>query len=256
MIEVKDLTKSFGDKTVLYDINATFETGKTNLIIGQSGSGKTVLMNNLVGLLTPTSGEILYDGRNFVNMSKKEKVMMRREMGMIFQGAALFDSMTVLENVRFPLDMFSNMNARERDHRAMECIDRVNLNGAENKYPNEISGGMQKRVAIARAIVLNPKYLFCDEPNSGLDPKTSLVIDKLLSEITQEYNITTIVNTHDMNSVMGIGETIIFIYKGHKEWEGTKDQVMGATNKRLNDFIFASDLLKKVKANYNEEESK
>lgn len=253
MIEVKNLTKSFEDKTVLYDINAIFETGKTNLIIGQSGSGKTVLMNNLVGLLTPTSGEILYDGRNFVTMNKKEKVAMRREMGMIFQGAALFDSMSVLENVRFPLDMFSNMNSRERDRRAMECIERVNLNGAENKYPNEISGGMQKRVAIARAIVLNPKYLFCDEPNSGLDPKTSLVIDGLLSEITKEYNITTIINTHDMNSVMGIGENIIFIYKGRKEWEGTKDDVMGATNQRLNDFIFASDLLKKVKTAYNEE---
>lgn len=247
MIEIKHLTKSFGDKTVLNDINTVFETGKTNLIIGQSGSGKTVLMKNLVGLLTPTSGEVLYDGRNFITMDKKDKVLMRREMGMIFQGAALFDSMTVLENVRFPLDMFSNMNSRERNRRAMECIDRVNLVGAEHKYPNEISGGMQKRVAIARAIVLNPKYLFCDEPNSGLDPKTSLVIDKLLSDITKEYNITTIINTHDMNSVMGIGETIIFIYKGHKEWQGTKDDVMGATNQKLNDFIFASDLLKKVK---------
>lgn len=252
MIEIKHLTKSFGDKTVLNDINTVFETGKTNLIIGQSGSGKTVLMKNLVGLLTPTSGEVLYDGRNFITMDKKDKVLMRREMGMIFQGAALFDSMTVLENVRFPLDMFSNMNSRERDRRAMECIDRVNLVGAENKFPNEISGGMQKRVAIARAIVLNPKYLFCDEPNSGLDPKTSLVIDKLLSDITKEYNITTIINTHDMNSVMGIGETIIFIYKGHKEWQGTKDDVMGATNQKLNDFIFASDLLKKVKENYKE----
>jgi phospholipid/cholesterol/gamma-HCH transport system ATP-binding protein len=252
MIEIKHLTKSFGDKTVLNDINTVFETGKTNLIIGQSGSGKTVLMKNLVGLLTPTSGEVLYDGRNFITMDKKDKVLMRREMGMIFQGAALFDSMTVLENVRFPLDMFSNMNSRERDRRAMECIDRVNLVGAEHKYPNEISGGMQKRVAIARAIVLNPKYLFCDEPNSGLDPKTSLVIDKLLSDITKEYNITTIINTHDMNSVMGIGETIIFIYKGHKEWQGTKDDVMGATNQKLNDFIFASDLLKKVKENYKE----
>ena len=252
MIEIKHLTKSFGDKTVLNDINTVFETGKTNLIIGQSGSGKTVLMKNLVGLLTPTSGEVLYDGRNFITMDKKDKVLMRREMGMIFQGAALFDSMTVLENVRFPLDMFSNMNSRERNRRAMECIDRVNLVGAEHKYPNEISGGMQKRVAIARAIVLNPKYLFCDEPNSGLDPKTSLVIDKLLSDITKEYNITTIINTHDMNSVMGIGETIIFIYKGHKEWQGTKDDVMGATNQKLNDFIFASDLLKKVKENYKE----
>ena len=203
MIEVKHLYKSFGDKDVLKDINAVFEDGKTNLIIGQSGSGKTVLMKNLVGLLTPTSGEVLYDGRNFVAMTKQEKVFMRREMGMIFQSAALFDSLNVLENVMFPLDMFSSMSSRERDRRAMECIERVNLKGAETKYPDEISGGMQKRVAIARAIVLNPKYLFCDEPNSGLDPKTSLVIDRLLSDITHDYGITTIINTHDMNSVMG-----------------------------------------------------
>ena len=254
MIEIKHLTKSFEDKTVLKDINATFETGKTNLIIGQSGSGKTVLVKNLVGLLTPTKGEVLYDGRNFVTMTKRERVMMRREMGMIFQGAALFDSQTVLEKVRFPLDMFSNMTARERDRRAMECLERVNLKDAGDKYPEEISGGMQKRVAIARAIVLNPKYLFCDEPNSGLDPKTSLVIDNLLSEITKEYNITTIINTHDMNSVMGIGENIIFIYKGHKEWEGTKDDVMNSTNKKLNDFVFASDLFRKVKQAANEGE--
>ena len=247
MIEVKHLTKSFEDKTVLNDINAVFETGKTNLIIGQSGSGKTVLMKNLVGLLDPTSGDVFYDDRNFVKMSKKEKVLMRREMGMIFQGAALFDSLTVLENVRFPLDMFSSMNAKERDRRTMECLERVRLLDAKDKYPGEISGGMQKRVAIARAIVLNPKYLFCDEPNSGLDPKTSLVIDNLLSEITKEFNITTIINTHDMNSVMGIGENIIFIYKGHKEWQGTKDDVMGATNKKLNDLVFASDLFRKVK---------
>ena len=247
MIEVKHLTKSFEDKTVLNDINAVFETGKTNLIIGQSGSGKTVLMKNLVGLLDPTSGDVFYDDRNFVKMSKKEKVLMRREMGMIFQGAALFDSLTVLENVRFPLDMFSSMNAKERDRRSMECLERVNLLDAKDKFPGEISGGMQKRVAIARAIVLNPKYLFCDEPNSGLDPKTSLVIDNLLSEITKEFNITTIINTHDMNSVMGIGENIIFIYKGHKEWQGTKDDVMGATNKKLNDLVFASDLFRKVK---------
>lgn len=251
MIEIKHLTKSFEDKTVLDDISATFETGKTNLIIGQSGSGKTVLMKNLVGLLTPTSGEVLYDGRNFLSLGKRGKETLHREMGMIFQSAALFDSMSVLENVRFPLDMFANMTARERDRRAMECIERVNLKGAESKFPDEISGGMQKRVAIARSIVLNPKYLFCDEPNSGLDPKTSLVIDQLLSAITKEYNITTIINTHDMNSVMGIGENIIFIYKGRKEWEGTKDDVMGATNERLNDFIFASDLLKKAREAYN-----
>ena len=247
MIEVKNLTKSFGDKTVLRGINARFETGKTNLIIGQSGSGKTVLMKNLVGLLHPTSGEVLYDGRDFVGMTKREQVMMRREMGMIFQGAALFDSMSVRDNVQFPLDMFSSLNYADRVRRAEECLDRVNLVEAANKYPDEISGGMQKRVAIARAIVLNPKYLCCDEPNSGLDPQTSLVIDHLLSDITHEYGITTIINTHDMNSVMGIGENIIFIYKGTKEWQGVSADIMGSTNERLTDFIFASDLLKKMK---------
>lgn len=256
MIEVKNLTKSFGDKTVLDNVSMVFETGKTNLIIGQSGSGKTVLMKNLVGLLNPTSGDVLYDGRNFVQLSKKEKVLMRREMGMIFQGAALFDSLSVLENVMFPLDMFSNLNYRERVKRAQDCLDRVNLVEAQAKFPGEISGGMQKRVAIARAIVLNPKYLFCDEPNSGLDPKTSLVIDELLSGITKDYNMTTIINTHDMNSVMGIGENICFIYKGHKEWQGTKDDVMSSTNEKLNDLVFASDLFRKVKAVEMEEERK
>ena len=247
MIEVRNLTKSFGDKVVLDKINVTFETGKTNLIIGQSGSGKTVLMKNLVGLLQPTSGEVLYDDRDFTRMSKKEKVLMRREMGMIFQSAALFDSLNVLENVMFPLDMFSTMNYRERVKRAQECLDRVNLIEAQQKYPGEISGGMQKRVAIARAIVMNPKYLFCDEPNSGLDPKTSLVIDELLSGITKDYNMTTIINTHDMNSVMGIGENICFIYQGHKEWQGNKNEVMTSTNEKLNDLVFASDLFRKVK---------
>ena len=204
-------------------------------------------MKNIVGLLDPTKGEILYDDRNFVAMTKNEKVMLRREMGMIFKSAALFDSMSVLENVMFPLDMFSSMNYRERVKRAQECLDRVNLIEAQQKYPGELSGGMQKRVAIARAIALNPKYLFCDEPNSGLDPKTSLVIDDLLHSITQEYSTTTIINTHDMNSVMGIGENIIFIYKGTAAWNGTKDEIMTSTNKKLNDFIFASDLFKKVK---------
>jgi len=247
MIEVKNLYKSFEGKEVLKDISTVFENGKTNLIIGRSGSGKTVLMKNLVGLLDPTSGQVLYDGRDFVRMSKHEKVMMRREMGMIFQSAALFDSLTVLENVMFPLDMFSTMNLRERTKRAMECLDRVNLDGAEEKFPGEISGGMQKRVAIARAIALNPKYLFCDEPNSGLDPKTSLIIDDLLQGITKEFNITTIINTHDMNSVMGIGENIIFIYEGEKEWQGESSQIMKSTNERLTDFIFASDLLKNMR---------
>ena len=247
MIEVKNLYKSFDDIEVLKDISTVFEDGKTNLIIGQSGSGKTVLMKNLVGLFEPTRGQILYDGRDFVNMSKKEKVHMRREMGMIFQSAALFDSLTVLENVMFPLDMFSSMTLRERQRRAMDCLARVNLVGAEEKYPGEISGGMQKRVAIARAISLNPKYLFCDEPNSGLDPKTSLVIDELLHSITQEFQTTTIINTHDMNSVMGIGENIIFIYEGRKEWQGESSQIMNSTNKLLTDFIFASDLLKEMR---------
>ena len=247
MIEIQHLYKSFGDKEVLKDINAKFEDGKTNLIIGQSGSGKTVLMKNIVGLLEPTSGHILYDGRDFVSMNKHEKVRMRREMGMIFQSAALFDSLSVLENVMFPLDMFSSMNYRERVKRAQDCLDRVNLIDAQHKFPGEISGGMQKRVAIARAIVLNPKYLFCDEPNSGLDPHTSLVIDELLSSITKEFDITTIINTHDMNSVMGIGENINFIYQGRNEWQGTKDDVMGSTNEKLNDLVFASDLFKKVK---------
>ena len=253
MIEVKNLTKKFGDKTVLDNISVQFETGKTNLIIGQSGSGKTVLMKNLVGLLEPTSGQVLYDGRDFVHMNKNEKVMMRREMGMIFQSAALFDSLNVLENVMFPLDMFSNLNYKERVKRAQECLDRVNLIEAQQKFPGEISGGMQKRVAIARAIVMNPKYLFCDEPNSGLDPKTSLVIDELLSGITKEYGITTIINTHDMNSVMGIGENIVFIADGRKEWQGDKDSVISSRNKKLNDLVFASDLFKKVREVEREE---
>ena len=249
MIEVSHLYKSFEDKDVLKDICAVFENGKTNLIIGQSGSGKTVLMKNIVGLLTPTKGQVLYDGRDFTAMTKQQQVELRREMGMIFQSAALFDSQTVLENVMFPLDMFSNMNYRERVKRAQDCLDRVNLTDAGAKYPGEISGGMQKRVAIARAIALNPKYLLCDEPNSGLDPKTSLVIDELIHSITKEYNTTTIINTHDMNSVLGIGESIIFIYQGNEEWRGTKDDVLTSDNKLLSDFIFASDLLKKVKEN-------
>ena len=256
MIEVRNLYKSFEEyapdgtkskKDVLKDISTTFDDGITNLIIGQSGSGKTVLMKNLVGLLEPSSGQVLYDGRDFVSMSKQEKVEMRREMGMIFQSAALFDSMTVLENVMFPLDMFSQMTLRERQRRAKDCLDRVNLTDADQKYPGEISGGMQKRVAIARAIALQPKYLFCDEPNSGLDPKTSLVIDDLLHSITHEYKMTTIINTHDMNSVMGIGENIIFIYEGHKEWQGQSGQIMDSDNSRLTDFIFASGLQKKMR---------
>jgi phospholipid/cholesterol/gamma-HCH transport system ATP-binding protein len=247
MIEIKGIHKSFEDKKVLIDINAVFDDGKTNLIIGQSGSGKTVLIKCIVGLLAPEKGEILYDRRNFPDMGKREKKTLRREMGMIFQSAALFDSMSVLDNVMFPLNMFGNDTLRERTQRAMFCLERVNLLEAKDKFPGEISGGMQKRVAIARAIVLKPKYLFCDEPNSGLDPKTSLVIDELIRDITQEYNMTTIINTHDMNSVMNIGEKILFIYQGYKEWEGTKDDIFTSNNQRLNDFIFASDLFRKVK---------
>ena len=247
MIEVQSLTKSFEGRTVLRDISAHFAEGQTNLIIGQSGSGKTVLMKCIVGLFAPTQGRILYDGRDFVNMTKRERALLRREMGMIFQSAALFDSMTVLENVMFPLDMFSNLTLRDRQRRASQCLERVNLGDAGQKYPDEISGGMQKRVAIARAIALNPKYLFCDEPNSGLDPKTSLVIDALIHDITVEYKMTTIVNTHDMNSVVGIGDSILFIKDGREEWRGNKTQVMGADNQALVDFIFASDLLRKAR---------
>ncbi len=247
MIEVKHLYKSFEDKDVLKDINTVFHTGKTNLIIGQSGSGKTVLMKCLVGLLRPEQGELLYDGRDIVKMNKKERKKLRTEMGMLFQSAALFDSMTVLENVMFPLDMFSNMTVRDRIRRAMFCLDRVNLTDAKKKYPSEISGGMQKRVAIARAIALNPKYLFCDEPNSGLDPRTSLVIDDLIHSITHEFQMTTIINTHDMNSVMGIGENIAFINHGVKDWEGTSKDVFTSDSESLNEFVFASDLFKKIR---------
>ena len=247
MIELKQIRKAFDGREVLKGIDAVFEDGKTNLIIGQSGSGKTVLIKNVVGLYVPTSGQVLYDGRDINAMTKKEKALIHREMGMIFQSAALFDSMSVLENVMFPLDMFSDMNTADRVKRAKYCLSRVNLAGAEDKLPGEISGGMQKRAAIARAIALNPKYLFCDEPNSGLDPKTSIVIDQLIHSITTEYNMTTVVNTHDMNSVMGIGEKIIYLANGVKEWEGTKDQIMSSTNESLNSFIFASDLFRKVK---------
>lgn len=251
MIEVKDVVKSFDGKTVLHGINATFYDGKTNLIIGQSGSGKTVLMKSLVGLLTPDRGEILYDGRDIVKMDEEQRKDLRMEIGMLFQGSALFDSETVLGNVMFPLVMFSKMSQGEIRDRAEFCIERVNLKGAGDKYPSEISGGMQKRVAIARAIALNPKYLFCDEPNSGLDPRTSIVIDELLSDITKEYNITTIINTHDMNSVLGIGENIIFINKGHVGWVGNKDLIFNTDNEALNDFVFATRLFQDVKEYVN-----
>ena len=247
MIQLEKLSKSFADKDVLHGIDSTFSSGNCNLIIGRSGSGKTVLMKCIVGLFEPTGGRVLYDGRDFCRMSKRERTMLRREMGMIFQNAALFDSMTVLENVMFPLDMFSADSYKDRRRRAEFCLDRVGLADALQKFPGEISGGMQKRVAIARAIALKPKYLFCDEPNSGLDPKTSLVIDELIYGITKETGTVTVMNTHDMNSVMGIGDHILFIHQGDKEWEGTKDEVLGSDNRRLSDFIFASDFLKKVR---------
>ena len=247
MIEVKHLTKSFDGKEVLHDISARFDSGKTNLIIGQSGSGKTVLMKCIVGLVRPEEGEILYDGRDFLKMSGKQVKKLRQEIGMLFQGSALFDSETVLGNVMFPLTMFSDMSREEMLDRAHFCLERVNLQGAEDKFPSEISGGMQKRVAIARAIALNPKYLFCDEPNSGLDPKTSILIDELLHDITHEYNITTIINTHYMNSVLGIGENIVFINKGYREWVGDKKRIFTTTSEALNDFVFATRLFQEVK---------
>lgn len=249
MIEVKNISKSFDGKQILTDVSADFFEGKVNQIIGKSGSGKTVLMKCVIGLFRVDSGSILYDGRNITQMSNNEIKRLRQEMGMLFQGSALFDSMSVLGNVLFPLRMFASMTAAEMDERARFCLNRVNL--APEKYnlmPGEISGGMQKRVAIARAIALNPKYLFCDEPNSGLDPVTSLVIDKLIREITIEYNITTIVNTHDMNSIMDTGDQIILIDSGKQVWEGSKDSIFTSDNRYLADFVFASDLFKKIKA--------
>ena len=247
MIEVKNVVKSFDDKTILHGVSAKFHTGKTNLIIGQSGSGKTVLMKSIVGLVIPEQGEILYDGRDLLQMNGDQIKELRKEIGMLFQGSALFDSETVLGNVMFPLIMFTKMSQAEMRDRALFCLERVNLKGADKKYPSELSGGMQKRVAIARAIALNPKYLFCDEPNSGLDPKTSILIDELLHDITHEYNITTIINTHDMNSVLGIGENIVFINKGHRDWVGDMSQIYTPDNQALNDFVFATDLFQKVK---------
>ena len=247
MIEVKDIEKSFDGVKVLKGVSAVFETGKTNLIIGQSGSGKTVLMKSLVGLVHPEKGEILYDGRNLMEMDRNQVQELRTEIGMLFQGSALFDSETVLGNVEFPLMMYTNMSVAERRERAQFCLERVGLKGADEKYPSEISGGMQKRVAIARAIALNPKYLFCDEPNSGLDPKTSILIDELLSDITHEDKMTTVINTHDMNAVLGIGENIVFINKGYREWVGNKELIYETTNEALSNFVFATDLFQKVK---------
>ncbi len=248
MVEVRNINKSFGSKAVLQGVDAILSEGQCNLIIGASGSGKTVFMKCMVGLIQPDLGEVLYDGRDFINISEHQKKEIRKQLGMLFQGGALFDSQTVGQNVMFPLDMFSNDKYAQKRKRVTEVLDRVQLSeDVYFKYPAEISGGMKKRVALARAIVLNPKYLFCDEPNSGLDPQTSLVIDKLIQEITREYNTTTIVNTHDMNSVMEIGDHIIYMYQGRKEWEGTNKDIIFSKNERLNEFIFASDFLKDAK---------
>ena len=248
MIEANNVSKYFDGSQILYDVTAKFESGKTNLIIGQSGSGKTVFIKCLIGLHIPEQGEIFYDGRPFTKMSSSERKHLRTEIGMLFQGSALFDNETVLGNVMFPLKMFSSMSRKEQIERAKFCIQRVGLENADEKYPSEISGGMQKRVAIARAIALNPKYLFCDEPNSGLDPRTSILIDELLSDITHEYGITTIINTHDMNSVLGIGENIVFINKGKCDWIGDSKTIFKSDSQSLNDFVFASHLFKEVKS--------
>jgi phospholipid/cholesterol/gamma-HCH transport system ATP-binding protein len=247
MIELKDVRKAFGDKTVLHGVSVVMEPGKNNLIIGTSGSGKTVLMKVMIGLMQADSGQVLYEGRDLSAMGDEELRGLRNQIGMLFQGSALFDSKTVEENVMFPLDMFTKKRLREKQRRVNEVLERVNLKDANKKYPAEISGGMKKRVALARAIVLNPKYLFCDEPNSGLDPQTSLVIDKLISEITKEYNITTVINTHDMNTVMESGDHIIYMLGGRKRWEGTNQDIVFSEDKDLNNFIFASEFLQKAK---------
>ena len=246
MIEVKNLCKSFGEQNVLNDINCKFEDGRNNLIIGMSGSGKTVLLKCLISLHRPEQGEIFYDGRDLLSLRRKELISLRQEIGVLFQGSALFDSMTVAENVMFPLRMFSNMIAKEREERMKLCLERVNLPQALDKVPSELSGGMQKRVAIARAIALNPKYLFCDEPNSGLDPQTSILIDQLIDDITKEYNITTVVNTHDMNSVLGIGDHITFLYKGQVEWTGNKENILSTESGPLRDFLFSSPIMRQL----------
>jgi phospholipid/cholesterol/gamma-HCH transport system ATP-binding protein len=247
MIRAENIVKTFGEAQVLKGISTTFESGKTNLIIGRSGAGKTVLLKTLIGLIQPTGGNIWYDKINFTNLEKQEMRNIRMQMGMLFQGSALFDSMTIEQNIRFPLDMFTNMTRKEKLDRVNYCLERVSLVGANSKYPSEASGGMQKRVGIARAIVLNPKYLFCDEPNSGLDPKTSIVIDELIKDITVENNITTVINTHDMNSVMEIGDNIIFVHEGRLEWQGNKADVLESPNQELQSFIFASPFLQRLR---------
>ncbi|CAG5084214.1 ABC transporter ATP-binding protein [Parvicella tangerina] len=244
MIEVKNISKTFGDTQILHDISFCFEKGKTNLIIGQSGSGKSVLTKCIVGLHKPEQGEILFNGRDMVKMNNRDKKSVRKEIGMLFQGSALFDSLTVMENVMYPLTMFTKMNKAEMKERAKFCLDRVDIIGKNDLYPSEISGGMQKRVAIARAIAMKPRYLFCDEPNSGLDPKTSILIDELIKDLTQEYDMTTVVITHDMNSVLEIGDNIMFIYKGHNHWTGNKESILTTQNQEVVDFVYSSKFMK------------
>lgn len=246
MIEINNITKRFGDRTVVEDVSFKFQTGKTNLVIGESGSGKTTILKIMVGLHQPDSGAVLYDGRDFTSLNEKEKQGMRKEIGMLFQGGALFDSMTTEQNVRFPLDMFSELSEQEKTDRVNFCLEKVKLVGKNKLYPAELSGGMKKRAALARAIANNPNYLFCDEPNSGLDPKTSIVIDELISEVTKEFNMTTIIITHDMNSVMEIGENVMFIHKGKNWWTGTRNEILNTNNNELYDFVFASEFIKKV----------
>jgi len=253
MIQADNIFKSFRRTSVLKGISATFEKGKTNLIIGQSGSGKTVFLKCLLGLHEIDQGNISYDGKILDQMSSQDRIQLRQDIGMVFQGSALFDSMTVEENIMFPLEMLSDKNEEERREQVQTVIKRVNLIDADNKLPSEISGGMQKRVAIARAIVMNPKYLFCDEPNSGLDPKTAIIIDNLIQEITEEYQITTVINTHDMNSVMEIGQKIIFLENGTKAWEGDKEEIFVTDNKSVSDFVYSSELFKKVRSVYRKE---
>lgn len=244
MIEVKNISKTFGNTQILYDISFSFEQGKTNLIIGQSGSGKSVLTKCIVGLHKPEQGQILFNGRDMVTMNNRDKKAVRKEIGMLFQGSALFDSLTVLENVMYPLTMFTNMSKSEMKDRARFCLDRVDIKDKDNLYPSEISGGMQKRVAIARAISMKPQYLFCDEPNSGLDPKTSILIDELIKDLTDEYKMTTVVITHDMNSVLEIGDNIMFIYKGHNHWTGDKESILTTQNQEVVDFVYSSKFMK------------
>ncbi|HVI45494.1 MAG TPA: ATP-binding cassette domain-containing protein [Chitinophaga sp.] len=247
MIELQDITKSFGDREILKGVSAVMESGKVNLIIGASGSGKTVMMKCIVGLMDVDNGKVLYDNQDFTSMDFHQKKEIRQQIGMLFQGSALFDSMTVEQNVMFPLDMFGTGTLRDKKKRVAECLERVQLKDAAKKFPAEISGGMKKRVGIARAIVLNPKYLFCDEPNSGLDPQTSLLIDLLIKELTQEYNITTVINTHDMNTVMESGDHIVYMYQGQKQWEGSNKDIVFSKDQKLNDFIFASEFLREAK---------